>query len=113
MKKSTFGLLATVALIFTPVAAFAQDSQQNLQINHSSAAAVGEGNFVNQTVDQYSDQSQYGINDYGYGDPSSQSSIQDNTSEAAAVGEYNTINQNTVQQNGQYNGSIDTYYPQY
>jgi hypothetical protein len=100
MKKSTFGLLATAAFILTPVAAFAQDSQQNLQINHSSAAAVGEGNFVNQTVDQYSDQSQYGVNDYV---PSSQSSIQDNTSEAAAVGEYNTINQETYQQNSQYN----------
>ena len=100
MKKSTFSLIATAAMIFTPVAAFAQDSQQNLQINHSGAAAVGEGNFVNQTVDQYSEQSQYGINDYV---PSTQSSIQDNLSEASAVGEYNTINQETYQQNSQYN----------
>jgi hypothetical protein len=98
MKKSTFGLIATAAMIFTPVAAFAQDSQQNLQINHSGAAAVGEGNFINQTVDQYSQQGQYG---YGYTDPSTQSSIQDNTSEASAVGDYNVINQDTYQQNYQ------------
>jgi hypothetical protein len=113
MKKSTFGLIATAALIFTPVAAFAQDSQQNLQINHSSAAAVGEGNYIDQTTGQYSDQSQYGVNDYGYGDPSTQTSIQDNTSEAAAVGDYNVINQGTVQQNGQTNMDVNSYYPQY
>jgi hypothetical protein len=113
MKKSTFGLLASVALVFTPVAAFAQDSQQNLQINNSAAAAVGEGNFVNQTVDQYSNQTQLGVNGYGYTEPSSQMSVQDNLSEASAVGEYNVINQETYQQNGQFNGSVDTYYPQY
>jgi hypothetical protein len=110
MKKSTFGLIATVALIFTPVAAFAQDSQQNLQINHSGAAAVGEGNYIDQTTSQYSDQTQLGVNDY---EPSSQMSVQDNLSEASAVGEYNVINQDTYQQNGQYNGNVDSYYPQY
>jgi hypothetical protein len=98
MKKSTFGLIATAALIFTPVAAFAQDSQQNLQINNSAAAAVGEGNYIDQTTQQYSDQTQYGVNDY---EPSSQMSVQDNLSEASAVGEYNTVNQDTLQENYQ------------
>lgn len=113
MKKFTLGLLATAALIFTPVAAFAQDSQQNLQINNSNAAAVGEGNWIDQTTGQYSDQTQMGVNDYGYGDPSSQMSVQDNLSEASAVGEYNVINQGAVQENGQNNMDINSYYPQY
>ena len=38
MKKSTFGILATVAVLFTPVAAFTQDSQVN---NNQSQLDVG------------------------------------------------------------------------
>lgn len=109
MKKSTFGLIATAALIFTPVAAFAQDSQQNLQINHSGAAAVGEGNWVDQTTDQYNQQSQLGVNGYGYDVPSTQTSVQDNLSEASAVGEYNTINQDNYQENYQNQGNVNGY----
>ena len=37
MKKSTFGFIATAAMLITPMAAFAQDAQQNLQINRSDA----------------------------------------------------------------------------
>ena len=111
MKKSTFSLLATAALLFTPVAAFAQDSQQNLQLNRTAGAAVGEGNYVNQTTDQMNYQTQYDVN--GYGSPSTQTSVQDNISEASAVGNYNAIDQNVYQQNDQYNSNMDTYYPQY
>ena len=107
MKKSTFGLLAATALIFTPVAAFAQDSQQNLQINRSDAAAVGVGNYINQGTLQQSQQSQFDIN--GYATPSTQTSVQDNANAASAVGDYNLINQGVVQDNDQTNGSIDTY----
>ena len=109
MKTSTFGLLATIALIFTPVAAFAQDSQQNIEVNRSAAAAVGEGNFVNQTTDQTSYQDQYNVNGYGYGEPSSQMSVQDNISEASAVGRYNLVNQDVQQFNGQSNSNVDSY----
>ena len=107
MKKSTFGLLATAAMILTPVAAFAQDSQSNLQINRSNAAAVGVGNFVNQNTTQQSYQDQFDIN--GYHSPSSQNSIQDNASNASAVGEYNVINQGASQYSGQTNTDINTY----
>jgi hypothetical protein len=110
MKKSTFGLLASLSLVLTPVAAFAQDSQQNLQINQSGAAAVGEGNYIQQTTDQYSNQTQLGIN--GYGEPSSQTSVQDNLSEASAVGGYNVINQGVYQENGQTNADVNAY-PEY
>lgn len=112
MKKS-LSLLATAAFALIPIAAFAQDSQQNLQINHSAAAAVGEGNFVNQTTNQYSEQSKYGLNNYGYGSPSTQTSIQDNTSEAAAVGGYNVINQDVTQQNHQTNMDVNSYMESY
>ena len=108
MKKSTFGLLATAAMILTPVAAFAQDSQSNLQINRSDAAAVGVGNFVNQNTVQESYQDQFDLNGY-YSEPSVQNSIQDNASAASAVGEHNVINQGTHQYSGQTNTSIDTY----
>ena len=41
MKSSKLSLLATVAILFTPVAAFAQDSQVSVQGNQNSAAAIG------------------------------------------------------------------------
>ena len=116
MKKSTFGLLAATALIFTPVAAFAQDAQQNLQINNSNAAAAGGGNFINQTTHQASDQTQLSIDGYGYYEPSTQTSVQDNRSDASAIGGYNVINQGVGQDNSQYNSDIDSYpayYPGY
>ena len=108
MKKSTFGLIATAAMILTPVAAFAQDSQSNLQINRSDAAAVGIGNYVNQNTVQQSFQDQFDYDGY-YSEPSSQSSIQDNASAASAVGEYNVIDQGTHQYSGQSNTSIGSY----
>ena len=113
MKKSTFGLLATAAMLLTPVAAFAQDSQQNLQINRSDAAAVGVGNYVNQTTGQFSNQTQLDINGYGYGSPSTQTSVQDNASAASAVGEYNVIDQGVRVRNSQTSVDIDSYYPSY
>ncbi len=101
MKKSTFGILATVALAFTPVAAFAQDAQTSVQTNSNSAAAVGYGNTILQNADQYSNQTQVDLDGYGYGydTPDAQLSIQGNSNEAAAIGEHNVI----VQDAGQYN----------
>ena len=109
MKKSTFGLLATAAMLLTPVAAFAQDAQSSLQINRSDAAAVGKGNFVNQATSQTSFQDQFDYDGYYYGEPSVQNNIQDNASAASAVGEYNRINQGTHQFSGQTNTDIDSY----
>ena len=108
MKKSTFGFLATAAFLLTPVAAFAQDAQSNLQINRSDAAAVGYGNYVNQNTNQASFQDQFDYDGY-YSEPSVQNSIQDNASAASAVGEYNLINQGTTQINGQSNTNIESY----
>lgn len=52
MKSSKLGLLATVAVFFTPVAAFAQDSQESLQINNSAGSAAGYGNVIYQDTTQ-------------------------------------------------------------
>ena len=103
MKKSTFGILATVALALTPVAAFAQDSQVSVQDNSNSAAAVGHGNVIFQDATQASNQTQvdgYGYG-YGYDAPDAQLSIQGNSNEAAAIGNGNAIVQDATQLNNQ------------
>ena len=112
MKKSTFGILATVALAFTPVAAFA-DNQTSFQGNANSAAAVGEHNAIIQTADQDSDQLQVDVEGYGYGydAPDSQTSIQGNENNAAAIGEYNTIVQDADQDSYQTQVDVEGYIP--
>ena len=103
MKKSTFGILATVALALTPVAAFAQDAQTSVQTNSNSAAAVGYGNIIYQDATQASNQTQVDGVGYGYGydAPDAQLSIQGNSNEAAAIGNHNTIYQDSTQLNNQ------------
>ncbi len=106
MKKSTFGILATVALALSPVAAFAQDAQTSVQTNSNSAAAVGDYNAIIQDANQSSDQLQVGTDGYGYGygypDTSdSQLSIQGNINEAATIGNQNLIEQYAGQDNVQ------------
>ncbi len=109
--KSKLGLLATVAVLFTPVAAFAQDSQVSVQNNSNSAAAVGTGNFIYQDTTQVSDQTQLGIGGYGYDAPDAQVSIQDNANSAAAIGHGNTIVQDADQYNTQTQVDVDGYLP--
>ena len=108
MKKSTFGILATVALAFTPIAAFA-DNQTSVQGNYNSAAGVGYGNVIVQDADQDSYQNQVDGYGYGYDAPDSQLSIQNNANEAAAIGEHNAIIQNADQDNYQTQVDFDAY----
>ncbi len=117
MKASKLSILATVAVLFTPVAAFAQDSQVSVQGNHNSAAAVGNGNFIYQDATQASNQTQidglgYGYG-YGYDAPDSQVSIQDNANSAAAIGHGNTIVQDATQLNNQTQVDVGGYLPHY
>ncbi len=111
MKTSKLSLLATVAILFTPVAAFAQDSQVSVQNNSNSAAAVGTGNLIIQDTTQVSDQTQLGIGGYGYDAPDAQVSIQDNANSAAAIGHGNTIVQDADQYNTQTQIDVDGYLP--
>ncbi|MEL7407744.1 MAG: hypothetical protein AAFN00_12395 [Cyanobacteria bacterium J06558_2] len=106
MKKSTLALLTTV-IAFSPLAAFAQDSQQlgstssgnpsvaqaqtSIQQNTNSAAAVGTANFIQQDAVQTNIQDQLDLGGYGYTTPETQTSVQINANEAAAVGNFNVI----------------------
>ena len=110
MKSTKLGILATVAILFTPVAAFA-DNQMSVQGNHNSAAAVGTGNFILQDTTQVSDQTQLDVGGYGYETPDSQLSIQSNQSEAAAIGHGNAIYQDTDQYSDQTQVDVDGYLP--
>ncbi len=111
MKSSKLGLLATVAILFTPVAAFAQDSQVNVQNNSNSAAAVGTGNLILQDTTQVSNQTQLGIGGYGYDAPDAQLSIQGNSNSAAAIGHGNFIRQDATQVNNQTQVDVGGYLP--
>jgi glycerophosphoryl diester phosphodiesterase len=102
MKKS-FGIIATLALALSPVAAFATDAQTNIQRASNSAAAVGVGNYVNQNINQENFQDQYGLD--GYLNPQGQTSVQDAANSGAAIGQYNTVDQNVDQYNQQ--GQVD------
>ncbi|BAZ43535.1 hypothetical protein NIES4102_05360 [Chondrocystis sp. NIES-4102] len=109
MKKSTFGILATLTLTFVPVAAFAQDTQTNIQNNTNSASAVGDANLILQNATQNSNQAQLGIN--GYLNPTNQLSVQGNTNAGAAIGGGNIVNQNAAQNNNQTQIDASQYIP--
>jgi hypothetical protein len=111
MKSSKLGLLATVAILFTPVAAFAQDAQTSVQSNTNSAAAIGTGNLIYQDANQVSDQTQVGIDGYGYDAPDAQLSIQDNANSGAAVGHGNAVVQGADQYNTQTQVDVGGYLP--
>ena len=113
MKASKLSILATVAVIFTPVAAFAQDSQVSVQNNSNSAAAIGTGNLVIQDTTQVSNQNQLDLGGYGYDTPDAQVSIQDNSNSAAAIGHGNTIVQDATQVNNQTQVDLGGYLPHY
>ncbi|MBE9168273.1 hypothetical protein IQ238_12365 [Pleurocapsales cyanobacterium LEGE 06147] len=103
MKKSTFGILATVALAFSPVAAFAQQAQISSQSANNNGAAVGHGNYVDQEIDQTNYQTQLEVPGYYHqADPQLQISGQDASNNGAAVGNYNYVDQNIDQYSDQW-----------
>ncbi len=119
MKASKLGILATVAVLFTPVAAFAGDTQTNIQTNKNSAAAVGNANVLLQQAHQNNRQLQVGAkvgHPYGYGGyktPSNQTSAQINANEGATVGNHNVLRQSANQNNAQVNVDLQKYIPSY
>ncbi|MEL6438652.1 MAG: hypothetical protein AAFQ80_05270 [Cyanobacteria bacterium J06621_8] len=110
MKKSTLALLTTV-IAFSPLAAFAQDSQTSIQQNTNSAAAVGTANFIDQNATQHNLQQQLDIGGYGYTTPEAQTSAQINANEAAAVGDFNYIDQDASQTSVQDQVDVNQYLP--
>ncbi|MEM7592077.1 MAG: hypothetical protein AAF383_11270 [Cyanobacteria bacterium P01_A01_bin.83] len=110
MKKS-IALLTTV-IAFSPLTAFAQDTQTSIQDNTNSAAAVGNVNYIDQDATQTSIQDQLDLGAYGYTTPEAQTSAQINANEAAAVGDYNVIDQDATQTNIQDQVDLNQYLPQ-
>ncbi|MGL5939452.1 MAG: hypothetical protein ACRC2S_03550 [Waterburya sp.] len=111
MKKSTLAILTTV-IAFAPLTAFAQDAQTSIQNNTNSAAAVGTGNFINQSTHQNSVQNQLDLGAYGVpATPDAQTSVQVNANEAAAIGHNNIIDQNATQNSVQGQVDINQYLP--
>jgi hypothetical protein len=100
-KKHTLSAIATLALVASPLAAFAQDTQVNSQNSKNSAAAVGTNNTVIQNTEQTSIQDQVDVNKYrqGAGGGGLQINQQNSDNSAAAVGNNNAVIQNTQQQN--------------
>ena len=118
MKTSKLGILATMAVLFTPVAAFAGDTQTNIQTNKNSAAVVGNGNLLLQQAHQNNGQIQVGKTGYPYGyggykTPSAQNNVQIYANEAAATGNFNVIGQSAAQNNAQTNVDLKKYLPSY
>jgi protein-disulfide isomerase len=98
MFNKSFGLIATIALTLSPVAAFAQQAQINSQGASNSGVAAGVGNTVVQNVDQDSLQHQTDVDGYYHGnDPQLQVSKQDGSNSGAAVGAGNLMIQNVDQ----------------
>ena len=111
MKKSTLSIL-TAVIAFSPLTAFAQDTQTSIQGNTNSAAAVGTGNVILQDATQTSVQDQLNLGQYGIpATPNAQTSVQQNANEAAAVGNYNVIGQDATQTSVQDQVDINHYLP--
>ena len=111
MKKSTLALLTTV-IAFSPLAAFAQDTQLSIQGNTNSAAGVGNANLIQQNATQTNVQDQFDFGAYGVpATPDAQTSVQTNANEAAAIGNANFIHQNADQTSVQDQVDVNKYLP--
>ena len=109
--RTALGIL-TAIIAFAPLTAFAQDAQTSIQSNTNSAAAVGSGNFINQSATQNSVQNQLDLGAYGVpSTPDAQTSVQVNANEAAAIGNGNVIDQNTLQNSTQGQVDVNQYIP--
>jgi hypothetical protein len=106
-KKYTLTAIASLAVVFCPLVASAEQAQVNSQNSSNSAAAVGTNNTVIQNTEQTSIQDQVGKYRKGAGsDPQLQINQQNSSNSAAAVGQGNAVIQNTEQFSGQMQEKI-------
>jgi hypothetical protein len=101
--KNYFGLIATVALVFSPVAAMAGEAQVSSQKAGNSGVASGAGNVVIQNADQDNHQNQLDVDGY-LQDAGAQTQVnsQSAVNSGAAVGHGNLNVQNVDQLNDQF-----------
>jgi hypothetical protein len=94
MKKAAL-IISTLALALSPVAAFAQQAQSNVQAGSNSAVTHGIGNVTNQAVSNDLTQTQFGAGGFGI-DPQIQNSVQAGQNQSATLGIGNVTNQNVT-----------------
>jgi hypothetical protein len=105
MKKAAL-IISTLALALSPVAAFAQQYQGNVQAGSNEAFTQGYGNIVDQTVSNDLTQTQVDIGGFSV-DPQIQTSVQAGQNVGVAVGEGNVINQDVYNSADQYQSDFD------
>jgi hypothetical protein len=105
--KRTALIISTLALAFSPVAAFGQGVEQNIQRASNSGAAIGYDNYVQQDITQFNNQQQLGLD--GYFNPQGQVSVQDAANSGVANGQYNNLIQGVDQYNGQGQVDVNSY----
>jgi protein involved in sex pheromone biosynthesis len=106
MKKS-LGILATLALTLSPVAAFANPQVQgNVQAGSNEALTQGYGNVTDQTVSNDLYQTQLDLDGYGL-DPQIQNSVQAGQNTGITQGYGNVTDQDVYNSADQWQSDID------
>ena len=105
MKKAAL-IISTLALALSPVAAFAQQAQSNVQAGSNQALTQGVGNVTNQAVSNDLTQTQLDLGGYGI-DPQIQNSVQAGQNTGITQGYGNVTNQGVDNSASQYQSDID------
>jgi opacity protein-like surface antigen len=105
MKKAAL-IISTLALALSPVAAFAQQAQSNVQAGSNAAVTQGYGNYTNQAVTNDLTQTQLDLGGYGI-DPQIQQSVQAGQNKNATLGIGNVTNQNVTNSADQLQSDFD------
>jgi hypothetical protein len=105
MKKTAL-IISTLALTLSPVAAFAQQAQSNVQAGSNQALTQGVGNLTNQAVSNDLTQTQLDLDGYGI-DPQIQNSVQAGQNTGITQGYGNVTNQGVSNSADQFQTDID------
>ncbi|BAU64434.1 hypothetical protein STA3757_18060 [Stanieria sp. NIES-3757] len=105
MKKAAL-IISTLALTLSPVAAFAQQAQSNVQAGSNAAVTQGYGNYTNQAVSNDLTQTQLDVDGYGI-DPQIQQSVQAGQNQSATFGTGNVTNQGVYNSADQLQSDFD------
>jgi hypothetical protein len=105
MKKAAL-IISTLALALSPIAAFAQQAQSNVQAGSNAAVTHGIGNYTNQAVSNDLTQTQLDIDGYSI-DPQIQQSVQAGQNQSATFGIGNVTNQGVYNSADQLQSDFD------
>ncbi|BAU67106.1 hypothetical protein STA3757_45160 [Stanieria sp. NIES-3757] len=105
MKKAAL-IISTLALALSPVAAFAQQAQSNVQAGSNAAVTQGYGNYTDQAVSNDLTQTQLDLGGYGI-DPQIQQSVQAGQNQSATSGIGNVTNQGVSNSADQFQSDIN------